>query len=64
MLKCWKILVPIKMVGGYEEIIASLEKQARQVKLINYQVSRGETDAGCDAEGRVQTKLYFQFKPL
>jgi hypothetical protein len=29
MLKCQSILVPLKMVDGYEKVTASLEKQER-----------------------------------
>jgi hypothetical protein len=56
MLKCWKVLVPLKMMAGFEGVISSLEVAAWRPE----QITDGRTiqNAGPGDGG-----TWFQFQP-
>jgi hypothetical protein len=41
MLRCWHVLVPLKMVDGYESVCTSLERWVALLGLITYQEEGG-----------------------
>jgi hypothetical protein len=34
MLRCWRVLIPLKMMAGYEEVITTLEREAMKPERI------------------------------
>jgi hypothetical protein len=44
MLKCWRVLVPLKMEGGFDAVITSLERMAVQPEMLS--LPRGDCYSG------------------
>jgi hypothetical protein len=63
MLRCWKILVPLKLEAGYESVMSSLEKVLRAPvvietgrRVLGTWLERSGADENC---GRVDVNFCF-----
>jgi hypothetical protein len=50
MLRCWKILVPIRLMDGFDSVVSSLEKMTKEpepieLELLGERSLRGRTDS-------------------
>jgi hypothetical protein len=61
MLRCWKILIPLKMAAGFDGALASMEKMVWAQEQIMW-MPMGASGAGHDSDGGRQSALV-QFQP-
>jgi hypothetical protein len=53
LLRCWKILIPLRMAVGFDDAITLLEKMVWKPEKLRW-VQPGVPDAGCDLGGAQQ----------
>jgi hypothetical protein len=49
--KCWRVLVPLKLLESFESVLGSLEKLASRPAMITLP----GPSAGCDPDGAMRT---------
>jgi hypothetical protein len=52
MLKCWRVLVPVGKLDGFDDVVRSLERLAMRPAMITYVLTPDVLDLGAD-EGRM-----------
>jgi hypothetical protein len=59
MLRCWKILIPLRLVDGYDHAVASLKKMGMQPEA-TYHHQQQSSAGNNGVQGSLQM---FQFQP-
>jgi hypothetical protein len=60
MLRCWKLLIPLKMAAGFDSVLASMEKMVWSKEQIMWR-PLGASGAGHDSDGfRRSASVQFQ----